>query len=356
VAAGATATATVVVQNRGTVVDQVAISVPELDPSWVQVRRTSLSLVPGARDEVTIVLKPPKHSSATAGEHQFAVSAASSEQGNEVRVLGKFTILPFEQFEISVRQKGGKSAVTLRNLGNAPVTRTVVPADDDDALRYTVDTEEVELGPGEEKVVQLQVKPRRRNPFGANKFYRYRVEARSKSPGPQTVQAPGSYAYKAPLRHWRYMLVGTLLAALVGGGYWAWRADKIPFLGGSDDDTGPTPTVSVTATVEDTPTATDTPGAAETPTITVNGNITVINAPSENQLRLRTDPDASADNIITRLPTGTSATVLEGPVDANGARFWKIRTSDGQEGWAAEMLLGETGDPVRVGPWMEPAE
>jgi hypothetical protein len=358
VAPGGTTTATIVVQNRGTVVDQVAISVPDLDPSWVQVRRTSLSLVPGARDEVTIVLKPPKHSSATAGEHEFAVSAASAENGNEVRALGKFTILSFDDFNMSVRQGRGKTQVTLRNNGNAPVTRTVVPHDDDEALKYEPAEQEIELAPGEEKVVQIGVKPRRRNPFGQNKFYRFKVEARSKTPGQQVAQAPGSHAYRAPLRHWRYMLVGTLLAGIVGGGYWAWRTDRIPFLGGSDDDNdGPTPTATVVVDGETPTTEAETPTVTTEPTITVDGTVTIVNSPEGSRLRLRSSPSSSAPLVNDRrLGTGETATVLDGPVDADGARFWQIRTSDGLEGWAAEMLLGATGDAVEVGPWMEPVQ
>jgi hypothetical protein len=358
VAAGGTTTATIVVQNRGPVVDQVSLSVPDLDQSWVQVRRTNLSLVPGARDEVTIVLKPPKHSSATAGEHQFAVAAVSAEQGNEVRVLGKFNILPFEQFEIAARARNskGKTAVTVRNLGNAPATRTIVPGDDEDALNYTVDEEQVELGPGEEKVVNVQVKAKKRNPFGKNKFYRFRVEARPKSGAGQAVQAPGSYAYRAPLRHWRYMLLGMLLAGLVGGGYWLWSTDRIPFFGGSSD---PDPTPGPTATIApgETPTTpvADTPTVPVEATITVDGDVRIINSPENSRLNVRPEPDRTAQSLA-RLLNGETASVLEGPTDAGGFRWWKIRTAGGVEGWAAEMLITGSGTPEDIGPWMEPAE
>lgn len=358
VAAGGTATATIVVQNRGEVVDQVSLSVPDLDPSWVQVRRTNLSLVPGARDEVTIVLKPPKNSTAVAGDHQFAVAAASAEHGNEVRVLGKFTILPFEQFEISMRARNqkGRNAVTLHNSGNAPITRTIVAMDDEESLKYQIDQEEVELGPGEEKTVQVQVKPRRRNPFGQNKYYRFRVEARAKASSAAPAQAPGSYTYRAPLRRWKLMLLGLLIAGLAGGGYWAYRADKIPFFGGGSGGDDPLPTVAPTTATDTTTPETPPPDTPiPTPTIEVGGTVRIVNSPSDSRLRVRDEPSLNAPFKERRLLNGEVANVVEGPIDAGGYRWWRIEHPE-VSGWAAEMQIGGTGDPVDVGPWMEPGD
>jgi hypothetical protein len=83
--------------------------------------------------------------------------------------------------------------------------------------------------------------------------------------------------------------------------------------------------------------------------------VTIVNSPEDSRLRLRESPNASAPLVNERrLGTGETATVLDGPVDADGARYWQIRTSDGLEGWSAEMLLGASGTAVEIGPWMEP--
>jgi Tol biopolymer transport system component len=42
-------------------------------------------------------------------------------------------------------------------------------------------------------------------------------------------------------------------------------------------------------------------------------------------------------NVITKLHTGNSFTVLEGPIDADDHYWWKIKTLDGTEGWVVEM-------------------
>jgi hypothetical protein len=36
---------------------------------------------------------------------------------------------------------------------------------------------------------------------------------------------------------------------------------------------------------------------------------------------------------------GTVLTVLEGPTDADGYVWWKVRTPDGDEGWGADNWL-----------------
>ena len=50
VSAGSPTTATVNVQNRGTVVDELTIAIVDLPAGWAKVSRPTLSLVPGARD------------------------------------------------------------------------------------------------------------------------------------------------------------------------------------------------------------------------------------------------------------------------------------------------------------------
>jgi len=40
------------------------------------------------------------------------------------------------------------------------------------------------------------------------------------------------------------------------------------------------------------------------------------------------------------LSEGAVVTILDGPVAADDANWWKVRTSDGIEGWAVEALSG----------------
>jgi hypothetical protein len=52
-------------------------------------------------------------------------------------------------------------------------------------------------------------------------------------------------------------------------------------------------------------------------------------------LRMRSAPTISPDNIIARLPIGTEMTVDEGPQSADGFTWWRVTTVGGQNGWVA---------------------
>lgn len=56
-------------------------------------------------------------------------------------------------------------------------------------------------------------------------------------------------------------------------------------------------------------------------------------------LRLRSHPGLDKDSVIDRLQPGTQMTLLEGPQDRDGYSWWRIRTSDGREGWVAGQDL-----------------
>jgi pSer/pThr/pTyr-binding forkhead associated (FHA) protein len=376
IAAGGTGTATVTIHNRGKVVDQISLRVPDLDPGWVEVRRPTVSLVPGARDEVTIVFKPPKTAKAVAGEHPFAVAAVSATSGTEVRALGRFTILPFESFDFSCRPRGrkGKFALIARNNGNAPSTHVLTGMDEEEGLNFNFETERAELGPGEEKTIQLAVKPKRRNPFGQNKNYRFTVEARPEGSGTARAVANGAYVYRAPFRRWK-MWATPLLAALGLGTVMIFARGNLPeIIRWLTPDNKPRPAATQTARPTGQPTqppATTAGGTAPPATpspavsceaLGVGCDALVINSPlatgndPRSCLNLRSAPTtASGSSIILKLCDGDRVKVIGGPTEADGFRWWQVQTGTNVQGFVAERRLNASGDPRDVGPWIEVA-
>ncbi len=68
------------------------------------------------------------------------------------------------------------------------------------------------------------------------------------------------------------------------------------------------------------------------------GRATVFVTESDN-LRMRNGPGLSYER-IDGLPNETRVTITDGPTRADGYRWWKIRTNDGQEGWAVDFVDG----------------
>lgn len=66
----------------------------------------------------------------------------------------------------------------------------------------------------------------------------------------------------------------------------------------------------------------------------------VIFTTERDRLNVRSGPGLSF-NILDKLERDTTVTILEGPRKADGYAWWRIRTSDGLEGWAVERVETE---------------
>jgi hypothetical protein len=354
VAAGAQTTATVTVHNRGAATDELSISIPDLPPAWVRVSRPHVQLVPGARDEVTVVIAPPRTKEALAGDYTFSAAVVSRVQGVEVRALGRLTVLPFAGFRIELKPPRGRRAFRLVtvNDSNTTVAGTFGATGDADQLRFDFRPESFELPPGGEQAVALHVRPRRRRLFGAEETHRFRVEARPAIAGQQAVATEGQLVVRPLWLTLRLVLATLVLFTGVGGGIFGYRsacrsswplcaASAIPRVTGTPVTAAPTATPD--ATQAPSPEATEAP-ATPPPTapagLQEGGQAVVINSapnpPSNsNCLALRRDPAINAANILRRLCDGTSVTLVDGPRNEGAYTWWLIDDGQGQ-GWAAE--------------------
>lgn len=52
--------------------------------------------------------------------------------------------------------------------------------------------------------------------------------------------------------------------------------------------------------------------------------------------RLHTRPGLNPGGVIDRLAPGTQMTVLDGPEDVDGHTWWRVRSTEGREGWVAD--------------------
>ncbi|MFN8507091.1 MAG: FHA domain-containing protein [Dehalococcoidia bacterium] len=339
VAAGATTTATVVVQNRGATLDQFTLSVLDLPASWVRLSRQQLSLVPAARDEVTIAIQPPRTSEAVAGEYAFSVQVISRDNGREVRVLGKLTVLPFDGVAMAVEPRGGGAFWTIvSNTGNAPASYTLGASDDKETLDFTFERDAVELAPGDRETVGLKVVPKKRSLFGNVETRPFRVQARPRGAGTQQAASEGQIAIRPPLRYWKWVAAAVLLVAVVGLG--AWAATKIDF--GGDGDGKPADATAEPSATASTGIETPTPA----PTVLARGTTAIVlnSAPPNDCLNVRIEPKLTSSS-VTKLCNGDKVKITSDRVEADGFYWWSVEKDANTRGWSAERRIDGSGVP-----------
>ena len=348
IAAGSPTTATVSIQNRGNVVDELTIGVLDLPAAWVKVSRPSLSLVPNARDEVTIVIQPPRTAEAAAKEYAFSVAVVSRETSREVRALGKVTVLPFEGFKVSLDPVRSTKdfKVTAENSGNVPISFALAGIQDDNALDFQFEEDQVTLEPGQRKDVRVQVVAKSKKMLGAAQITPFRIEARPKSSSVQKVTADGQLRFQPPLQRWKWPVIAIIAVGVLGGIAFGLLSRS----GGSDtkaDPATPTAAPSVAAAATTAPLAN---------VIRKGGNAVVINSDpnppaNDNCLAVRrgSTPVIQADNIAGRLCSGTKVAVKDGPTNDGTRIWWQIegKAADGATltGWSAEKLSNGSGTP-----------
>jgi len=347
VAAGSPTTATVNVQNRGNVVDELTIRIVDLPESWVRVSRPTLSLVPGARDEITVVIQPPKDSASAAGEYPFSVAVTSKARGREVRALGKVTILGFEGFRITLEPTRGQRdfVVSATNDGNVAMNLTLSGTDEAREFGYTFGMQQFDLAPGEVKRIPLAVRPTRQNKTGPETYRPFRIEARHTG-GHAVAMADGSLILKPPMQPYKWPAIIALFVVLLAA------VGLVLYLLSQNDDDEEQPDPEATQTQEEgdataEPEETPEPGATATPpaSLEVGGNGVIVNsAPipdTSNCLAVRENPGTDG-NVEGRLCTGEKVAIEGGPRNADGFKWWEIEAANGLAGWSAEASADGT--------------
>ena len=347
VAAGSSTTATIVIQNRSAAVDEYTITVADVPAEWVRIARPQLALVPEARDELTIVIQPPKSSAATAGERPLTVAVLSREHKREVRVIGNFNIRSFEDIDFALKPSRSKGpfTATVSNSGNTAVVYNISAEVEGEGpeLEFAVDGPRVELGPGETKTVPIRAKLTKRKLTGQPLTRQFSVEARPETGVVTRKNAMAVLTVSPPLRNWRYMAMA-LLVLIVGpigwysipricGGSYSECFDR----GGSAKKAEPVKTP--TEVPGTTPAATSPTSAAATGMR--NGiKAKVINSPTGSCLAVRSDPTRQSDsNIVTRICDDKVVNIVSDKTETEGYVWWRVDDAAGITGWAAENLV-----------------
>ena len=176
---------TFTVQNFSEIVDRYRITVEGVDPSWVSISRTEVSLFPKDQDLVRITLHPPEGSGTRAGHHDIRVQATSQDNPAEWTAAPvDLEVVPVGALEVALRPQrqsglgGGTFTLQLRNQGNVDVTVQIGATDPEDGCLYTFSPAQPVVPAGQERAVQLEVRPKVLVPGKEPHSYAFTVTAK----------------------------------------------------------------------------------------------------------------------------------------------------------------------------------
>lgn len=188
VEAGATTPLSIELINRGDASDQFELSIEGLDPEWTAVPVPVVTIKEHETAEEKIFFKPSRVSESSAGNYPFVLKVRSLTSGEARTVQGVLTVKPFHHLSVELSPKKGfvspirhqnSFEVTLVNLGNTEHTVQLFGSDPEEACAFEIDSEQVSLGPGQQKTILATVNPSKQTFISGSRLYGFSISARS---------------------------------------------------------------------------------------------------------------------------------------------------------------------------------
>jgi hypothetical protein len=182
VGAGESAETSITIKNQSQIVDQFAVKIEGIDPSWWNLSTVSVSLFPGDQDDVKLTFRPPKEAESRAGSYPFQVKVISQANTQDFTIAEGYMMLKgFVDWEVEmsptrVTGKSGTFHIKLKNAGNSDVNVNFDTKDPEEALVFQFDKPAINVPAGGTAQVNLNVKPKKGEP---KKVYSFQVFCRS---------------------------------------------------------------------------------------------------------------------------------------------------------------------------------
>lgn len=207
----------IAVTNTSSVIDAYSVQVFGLDPEWVEVEPSRLSLFPGETSSVSIHLRLPDDYPAS--QRTLSVNVVSDDAPDSFALTQVvLDIRPRTKTSVALDPtvvNAGRSAtfgLVVSNTGNASVRATGFAVDPEDLAEFTFEPAGVTVAPGREQVIEITARGGR-NWFGQHRARTFTLGVRPD--GENAVQALGTFVQRPRISRWMLSLLGLLTAAAV---------------------------------------------------------------------------------------------------------------------------------------------
>ncbi len=223
--AGSTIPLTFSVSNTGSEAEQLEVSVEGLDSDWTAIPIPTFPLGAGEKQSEKIFLKPPRVSESQAGEYPFVIRIRSLESGESRALQAMLAIKPFHSLSIEISPKKGMYSptrkensfeITVMNLGNSDQSLHLFANDPEDDLIYTFDQEQITIGPGQTKNVEVLAEPSKTRILATSRLHGFSVGCRGVDNSSLVCTSQAQLEQKAFLSPGNFALLLAILAIFFG--------------------------------------------------------------------------------------------------------------------------------------------
>ncbi|MEU2238743.1 hydrolase [Streptomyces sp. NPDC018338] len=218
---GARTSARLRVRNTGDTVEEYRLSIVGKPSGWSRVEPDVLRLYPGSEGTAEISFAPPRSSDVEAGPVAYGVRVDPRENSGARDVLeGRLTVTPFTETRAEllppslIGRLRGRARIAVDNLGNTPLTASLVARDDANRLTFDVRPNSVQIAPGRAAFGELVVRPQAVRWTGAEESHRFTVAVR-RAGDDTTLDLDATFDQKPVLGNWLVVVGGLLLTAVI---------------------------------------------------------------------------------------------------------------------------------------------
>jgi hypothetical protein len=205
------------VSNRGEEVDRFEVEVEGLDPEWTAIPVPLFSVAAGENQTEKVFFRPGRASESLAGNYPFVVKVRSLNSGDTRSAQGVLQIKPYNHLSMEITPKKGSVSpvkgleifhASVINLGNTEQMLQLYGSDPEDAFAYEFGQEQVSVGPGQQKEIEVKATPTSPRPFSSPRLHVFTISARS-------IQSPALVASSQAQLEQRPVVTPGTLAVVV---------------------------------------------------------------------------------------------------------------------------------------------
>ena len=184
---GNTVPVTIEITNKSESAERYELEVEGMESTWVAVPVPTFVVEPNEVYTERIFLKPPREAESLAGTYPFVVNVRNIETGETRRAQGALEVGAYFNLSLDIQPKKGTISplsksitfqLTLMNLSNSEQTMQLFAADNDAVLAFEFDSDQVVLGAGQQRILNLVVTSSKGSLLANSRLQNFSVSAR----------------------------------------------------------------------------------------------------------------------------------------------------------------------------------